>query len=169
MNEKLENRLYNFKFGQALDYLEGEDNTTRGVVEALAEMFDDPGWFHGHMATIVMAACRSIGVTFDEDNQREPDAIAKALVAAFVPPDDEPVHPTSSQTIDGGPENGNITMTIYKFDTPGRVWAIPSQLTGMVEFFDGDGHHMLPSMESGPDGTKAWFPEPRTGRCRVLL
>ncbi len=67
MNEKLENRLFNYKFDSACGHLEGEDDETREVVEALAAAFGNPGWFDGHMSSIINAACKGIGANFDDE------------------------------------------------------------------------------------------------------
>jgi hypothetical protein len=67
MNENLESRLYNWKFEQALRYLDGEPQETKDVVEALARMFGNAGWFYGDMQVVVAAAVRSLGVEDDDD------------------------------------------------------------------------------------------------------
>lgn len=67
MNEKLKSRLSNYKFDQALLYLEGEDEDVQEVVKALAETFGSVGWgLTGHMGVIVEAALRSIGASSEE-------------------------------------------------------------------------------------------------------
>lgn len=63
LSDSCKNRLYNFKFGQAVGYL--DDSATaaeRDLVEALGQVFDNPGWFDGQMSTIIWAALASVGV-----------------------------------------------------------------------------------------------------------
>jgi len=52
-NEKLINRLFNYKFISAQQYLKGEDEQVVRVVNALAETFGNSGWIEGNMETIV--------------------------------------------------------------------------------------------------------------------
>jgi len=53
MNEKLENRLYNWKFRQACGYLKNEPDDIKNTVKALADLFEDCGWFDGKMSIII--------------------------------------------------------------------------------------------------------------------
>ena len=56
MNDQLASRLYNFKFGQATAYLEGEDDSTKNIINALSDTFGDVGWgLEGNMGLIVWA------------------------------------------------------------------------------------------------------------------
>ena len=45
-NERLHNRLYNEKYGQALQYLEGENDEVKELVTALAGVCGNIGWWH---------------------------------------------------------------------------------------------------------------------------
>lgn len=67
MNEELESRLINYKFEDATAHLEGEDDDTKSVVEALARMFGNPGWFDGDMALIIDVVLQKIGVKYEDD------------------------------------------------------------------------------------------------------
>lgn len=57
-------RLENFKFSQALGSARNQITPATEkeieVLEALAETFGNPGWFEGHLATVVEAAFSSI-------------------------------------------------------------------------------------------------------------
>lgn len=55
-NENLISRLSNYKFKSALDHLEGESEKVKTIVEALANTFENSGWFGGSMGDIVDAA-----------------------------------------------------------------------------------------------------------------
>ena len=53
--ERLLDRLENFKFEQALEYCEPDDEW-RELVEALATTFGNCGWLNGKMGVILDAA-----------------------------------------------------------------------------------------------------------------
>ncbi|HRP30496.1 MAG TPA: hypothetical protein PKV73_01325 [Agriterribacter sp.] len=55
-NENLISRLSNYKFKSALDHLEGESEKVKTIVEALANTFENVGWFGGSLGDIVEAA-----------------------------------------------------------------------------------------------------------------
>jgi hypothetical protein len=59
-NEKLISRLENFKFTQAQNYLEGENEMVVDVVNALASVFGNVGWMDGDMGTILSSAVYNI-------------------------------------------------------------------------------------------------------------
>lgn len=44
MNNNLSSRLYNWKFNQALRYLDGETEEVKNLVNALAMIFGNIGW-----------------------------------------------------------------------------------------------------------------------------
>jgi len=67
MNDKLVGRLLNWKFNQAMGYLDGEPDTVRVVVTALSSIYGDCGWFWGYAAVIIAAALESIGITGEEE------------------------------------------------------------------------------------------------------
>lgn len=64
MNDKLRERLFNYKFDSALKHI--TDDTDPWVVratESLANIFGDVGWaMGGYMDSIVYLALREIGV-----------------------------------------------------------------------------------------------------------
>lgn len=63
LNDPCRDRLLNFKFMQALQYV--DDDATpreRDLIFALSHTFGDPGWFDGLMSVVVRAALKSIGV-----------------------------------------------------------------------------------------------------------
>ncbi len=62
MNERLENRLYNYKFSQAMQYLDGESPEIKQLVKALDETFGDGSG--GNMSVIICNALENIGVDF---------------------------------------------------------------------------------------------------------
>lgn len=64
MNEDLENRLYNYKFNQALQYLDGESEEVIELVTVLARVFDD--FCGGDMCLIVTHALQNIDVKFED-------------------------------------------------------------------------------------------------------
>jgi hypothetical protein len=64
LNDKCKNRLYNYKFEQALMYL--DDSATEvehDLVMSLASTFGNPGLMGGRMGDVVAASLRSIGIT----------------------------------------------------------------------------------------------------------
>lgn len=67
-NEKLYDRLFNWKFTQALQYLDEKQEEKEVVVltKALAMGFGDCGWQEGCMADIVQQALNNIGVNDDD-------------------------------------------------------------------------------------------------------
>lgn len=59
LSERVQNRLYNWKFGQAAEYYRQDDEGTEkegALIEALARAFGDCGWFEGDMALLVSTA-----------------------------------------------------------------------------------------------------------------
>ena len=62
MNEKLHGRLYNWKFGQALNYVQGEDERTVDLIHALISVFGTCPSFNGSLNLIIWHALESIGV-----------------------------------------------------------------------------------------------------------
>lgn len=62
MNKKLFGRLLNWKFEQALQYLDNEPEEVKDLVKSLARMFGNSGWFFGDMSEIVRHALFDIGV-----------------------------------------------------------------------------------------------------------
>lgn len=60
MNDPLRGRLLNWKFTQALAYLGDEPDDVRRLVEALARLVGDAGWFEGDLAIIIAAAIETI-------------------------------------------------------------------------------------------------------------
>lgn len=66
LNEDCKGRLYNYKFRQAVQYLDEEaTETERALVESLATLFGNPGWMDGLLSDVVAAALQSVGVTDD--------------------------------------------------------------------------------------------------------
>lgn len=66
LNERCKDRLYNYKFRQAVEHL--DDDATRDerdLIKALGAMLGDPGWFDGDMATVAQAALRSVDAGFE--------------------------------------------------------------------------------------------------------
>lgn len=53
LNDKLRSRLDNWKFRQAMQYIDGTDETEAMVIKALADMFEDCGQFSGTMSVLV--------------------------------------------------------------------------------------------------------------------
>ena len=68
LNEALQSRLYNYKFGSALEHIEGEKQEVRDLVEALGNSFSDVGWFTSDLSVIIMNALENIGVEFQLRN-----------------------------------------------------------------------------------------------------
>lgn len=66
-NKRLISRLFNWKFGTALQYLEGEDEEVVILVKALADTFDDCGWIDGNMGIIIQACLFRICPQISED------------------------------------------------------------------------------------------------------
>lgn len=63
INEDLYSRLYNYKFEQAKQYLGGEPDEIKLLVNALADMFGDVGWgLDGSIGILVSFALSDIGV-----------------------------------------------------------------------------------------------------------
>ena len=63
LNFSLYNRLYNWKFTQAKNYLKGEPDNVVEMVWALSDMFGDCGWgIEGNMNVIINGALKNIGV-----------------------------------------------------------------------------------------------------------
>lgn len=61
MHEKLISRLQNWKFLQALPYLDGEPDEVQHLVHALARLLGDCGWgLDGDLATVIEAALDSV-------------------------------------------------------------------------------------------------------------
>ena len=58
LSEKCEDRLHNWKFEQAQEYLGDAEPTDREreLVDALAAVFGDSGWLDGELGVIVSAA-----------------------------------------------------------------------------------------------------------------
>lgn len=63
-NEQLYNRLYNWKFEQALQYLEDdkEDGAVVVLTKSLAQAFGNCGWIDGDISEVIRYALNSIGV-----------------------------------------------------------------------------------------------------------
>ena len=66
-NQKLINRLINFKFRSAQKYLEGEDDDVVEVVNALATLFDNCGWIEGNMGIMIQCCIAKICPFLDEN------------------------------------------------------------------------------------------------------
>ena len=67
MNEKLKNRLENWKFKDAQKFLGGEPDPVADIVDALANNFGNSGWLEGDMGLIIQAAIDSlIGEAVDD-------------------------------------------------------------------------------------------------------
>ena len=62
MNNMLHGRIENWKFDSALKYLDGEPEYTVALIQALARVFGDCGWFDGDMGLIVCAACDRLAI-----------------------------------------------------------------------------------------------------------
>jgi hypothetical protein len=63
INESLHSRLHNYKFESAKQYLEGEPDEIKLLVNSLADMFGDVGWgLGGHISILVAFALSEIGV-----------------------------------------------------------------------------------------------------------
>lgn len=64
LHENAENRLYNWKFSQALTAAKNQDRlpTTDEILKlkALADTFGNCGWFDGTMATIIQMAVHDL-------------------------------------------------------------------------------------------------------------
>lgn len=54
--DRLISCLYNWKFRSALQYLEGQPDRVRELVEALANTVGNSGWEDGYLGTIIGAA-----------------------------------------------------------------------------------------------------------------
>lgn len=55
-NANLRGRLFNWKFGSALMYLEGEDMEVVGNVRSLYRLFENCGHFEGDLGNLVRLA-----------------------------------------------------------------------------------------------------------------
>jgi uncharacterized protein (DUF1810 family) len=73
VNKDLFGRLLNWKFKSALNYLDGATDEEKSLVEALARMFGNCGWFDGDMAEIVCHALLHIGISDPNDEGGEED------------------------------------------------------------------------------------------------
>jgi hypothetical protein len=61
MNEKLKSRLVNWKFSQALNHLDDELTAgQRELIEALARLVGDSGWFEGDIGVLVALAVAAL-------------------------------------------------------------------------------------------------------------
>ena len=61
MNEKLKSRLFNWKFEQALQYVDGGvDLDDLEVIKALARLFGNCGWFEGDVGALVSVVVSSL-------------------------------------------------------------------------------------------------------------
>lgn len=62
LSEDCQGRLHNWKFEAAAKYLPDSDPTDHehGLVNALAAVFGNSGWFDGRMGTIVSAAVSTL-------------------------------------------------------------------------------------------------------------
>jgi hypothetical protein len=69
LSEECADRLYNWKFEQALDYLGGATSGERQLVEALSATFGNSGWFGGSLGIIINAALRTL---MPEEEDRQP-------------------------------------------------------------------------------------------------
>lgn len=61
-NEDLYSRLYNCKFGQALQYLKGENEETVEIVKTLARVFGNSGYIVGDIGSIVDVVITYLGI-----------------------------------------------------------------------------------------------------------
>ena len=66
-NENLRGRLYNFKFDSALQYLDGETDEDKEVIEALARMFGNCAWMGGDIELVVSGCVFSL-ISGEEKN-----------------------------------------------------------------------------------------------------
>jgi hypothetical protein len=64
-SKQLISRLVNWKFGQALAHVGGQPHDVQDVINALATVFGDCGWFEGNMGIIVGAALEGIGLSVE--------------------------------------------------------------------------------------------------------
>lgn len=55
-NEKLRSRIYNWKFEQAKQYLEGENEEVVNIINSLSNMMGDCGWGDGDMGLLISIA-----------------------------------------------------------------------------------------------------------------
>jgi hypothetical protein len=62
-SDALVGRLCNWKFNQAQNYLNGQPEYVRRVVNCLAHTFGNCGWFEGAMGAIVGAALNALFTT----------------------------------------------------------------------------------------------------------
>lgn len=63
LSEKVHNRLYNWKFTSAKEGLtDAATRQERALVESLATMLGNVGWFGGDLAVVVEVALEQIGV-----------------------------------------------------------------------------------------------------------
>lgn len=61
MNEKLKSRLENWKFKQALQYVDDSvSEDEKNVIGTLARLFGDCGWLEGDVGTLISVAVRSL-------------------------------------------------------------------------------------------------------------
>jgi len=70
MREELRSRLLNWKFEQALNYI--DDDTcfdVKKTVETLARSFGDSGWFYGDIGFFIEQVLCSIGVEEDDTTE----------------------------------------------------------------------------------------------------
>ena len=66
LNEDLENRLYNFKFDSALNFLEvNESEDQVEVIKNLALMYGNCGHLDGFVSYMIECTLKSIGVDYD--------------------------------------------------------------------------------------------------------
>lgn len=69
-NENLIGRVENWKFEQAIKYLEGESDEVKEIINALATSFGNVGWFDGNLGRIVEFAVKCL--LPDDSETKEP-------------------------------------------------------------------------------------------------
>ena len=59
-SDKLEGRLYNWKFSSALRYLDGQPDNVREAVKALSDCFGDCGCLSGSVSAIIASLVHAL-------------------------------------------------------------------------------------------------------------
>lgn len=65
VSAEIMNRLYNFKFVQAVRLAEQDPQVTQReliVIQSMSRMLGDPGWFEGDMAVIIDCAIHYLNI-----------------------------------------------------------------------------------------------------------
>ena len=73
LSNRIENRLYNFKFASAQRYVEADGldvvdltENEKTLIKTLSDLLGDTGWISGDLTTVIVNALENIGVNFND-------------------------------------------------------------------------------------------------------